>query len=445
MNSIEEKNEIKENDKNKENIKKIGEQESNKKKKLTKNKSKNKFKSKEKLINPQNNNENIIIINESNESKEIIQLKEEIRKNEKKLKRTNPQHFELINNLTKSEINYRVDNTFEIFNSICGYICLVYAYKLEDKYNSIATYDITDCKTLCVMKNAHKEDITNFRHYLDKANNRDLILSISAANNNVKMWDINNLEYLLTINNINMHGFTKSACILNFNNDLFVVTSNYSYSEVPEPIKLYNLEGYKIKEINYKNNQTYFIDIYHDKKSDIKYIITGNLGFVRTYDYSNDCKYHRYNDYDGEYEHYKVIIFEKEDIIKIIATGKNGEVLIWDFHSTELLKIIKVNEIDYDNLYGICLWNRELLFVGCGNSLKVVDLEKEKVVNTLIGHSHNVITIKTVFHPQYGECIVSQELYTGQMKLWMNKAYKLKRIIEELNEKLWLNTLPINN
>ena len=74
-----------------------------------------------------------------------------------------------------------------------------------------------------------------------------------------------------------MHGFTKSACILNFNNDLFVVTSNYSYSEVPEPIKLYNLEGYKIKEINYKNNQTYFIDIYHDKQFDIKLLVSGKL------------------------------------------------------------------------------------------------------------------------------------------------------------------------
>jgi WD40 repeat protein len=96
------------------------------------------------------------------------------------------------------------------------------------------------------LKNAHEEDITNLRHYLDKINNRDLILSISSSNNNVKMWDINNLEYLLTINNINRHGFTKSACILNFDNDLYIVTSNYSYSEVPEPIRLYNMEGYKI-------------------------------------------------------------------------------------------------------------------------------------------------------------------------------------------------------
>ena len=191
-----------------------------------------------------------------------------------------------------------------------------------------------------------------------------------------------------------------------------------------------------IKEINYKNNQTYFIDIYHDKKSDIKYIITGNLGFVRTYDYTNDCKYHRYNDDENEYEHYKVIIFDNSEIIKIIAAGKDGQVLIWDFHSTELLKKIKVNEFSYDNLYGICLWNKELLFVGCGNCLKVVDIENEKVVNSLIGHSNNILTIKTVIHPLYGECIISQELYSGQIKLWINKTNKMKYIIGELYEKL---------
>ena len=359
----------------------------------------------------------------------------------------NPQHFEFLTNLAQSEINFRVDNTFEIFNSIFGYICLVYAYKFENKYNSIATYNIIDCKTMCIIKNVHKEDITNFRHYLDKIHNRDLILSVSATDNNVKLWDINNLEYLLTINNINRQGFTKSACILNFNNELYIVTSNYSYSEVPEPIKLYNMEGYKIKEINYKNNQTYFIDIYHDKISDVKYIITGNFGFVRTYDYTNDCKYHRYNDdeEEGDYEHYNVIIFDKSDVLKIISVGKNGEVLIWDFHSTELLTKIKVNdECEYDNLYGICILNKDILFVGCANFLKVVDIENEEVVNTLFGHSYNIITIKTVVHPIYGECVISQELYTGQMKLWVNKTIKMKNIIDELNEKLENIQLSLN-
>ena len=405
------------------------EKESDKKSKIKKKKSKSKI-----ISNASNNNINIII---ENEPIEKIQLKEEIRKNEKNLKKLNPLHFEFISNLSKSEMNFRVDNTFEVFNSILGQMCLVYAFKLENKYNSIATYNIIDYKTMGVLRNAHREDITNFRHYLDKRNRRDLILSVSATDNNVRMWDINNLEFIITINNINRHGFTKSACILNFNNDLFIVTSNYSHSEVQEPIRLYNMDGYKIKEINYKNNQTYFIDIYHDKQFDIKYIITGNLGFVRTYNYTNDCKYHRYNDDDDEeYEHYKVIIYNKDNNTKIISTGKERQIIIWDFHSTELLNKIKVSDIPFDNLYGISLWNNNILIAGCGNTLHIIDIKNEEVVNILIGHSYNIMTIKTIIHPIYGECIVSQELYNGQIKLWANQINKMKSILNGLYRKL---------
>ena len=402
------------------------EKESDKKSKIKKKKSKSKI-----ISNASNN----III--ENEAIEKIQLMEEIRKNEKKLKKLNPLHFEFISNLSKSEMNFRVDNTFEVFNSILGHMCLVYAFKLENKYNSIATYNIIDYKTMGVLRNAHREDITNFRHYLDKRNRRDLILSVSATDNNVRMWDINNLEFIITINNINRHGFTKSACILNFNNDLFIVTSNYSHSEVQEPIRLYNMDGYKIKEINYKNNQTYFIDIYHDKQFDIKYIITGNLGFVRTYNYTNDCKYHRYNDDDDEeYEHYKVIIYNKDNNTKIISTGKERQIIIWDFHSTESLNKIKVSDVPFDNLYGISLWNNNILVAGCGNSLHIIDIKNEEVVNILIGHSYNIMTIKTIIHPIYGECIVSQELYNGQIKLWANQINKMKSILNGLYRKL---------
>ena len=405
------------------------EKESDKKSKIKKKKSKSKI-----ISNASNNNINIII---ENEPIEKIQLKEEIRKNEKNLKKLNPLHFEFISNLSKSEMNFRVDNTFEVFNSILGQMCLVYAFKLENKYNSIATYNIIDYKTMGVLRNAHREDITNFRHYLDKRNRRDLILSVSATDNNARMWDINNLEFIITINNINRHGFTKSACILNFNNDLFIVTSNYSHSEVQEPIRLYNMDGYKIKEINYKNNQTYFIDIYHDKQFDIKYIITGNLGFVRTYNYTNDCKYHRYNDDDDEeYEHYKVIIYNKDNNTKIISTGKERQIIIWDFHSTELLNKIKVSDITFDNLYGISLWNNNILVAGCGNTLHIIDIKNEEVVNILIGHSYNIMTIKTIIHPIYGECIVSQELYNGQIKLWANQINKMKSILNGLYRKL---------
>ena len=316
-----------------------------------------------------------------------------------------------------------------------GYPILVYAYKLEIKYNSIATYDIIDCKNICIIKNAHSENITNLRHFFDENKKRDLILSISGPNNNVKMWDINNFEYILTINNINRHGFVKSACILSNNNDLFIVTSNYSHSEVLEPIRLYNMEGYKVKEINYKNNRTYFIDTYHDKTLDIIYILTGNYGFIRSYDYTNDCKYNRYSDDNDEYEHYNIVIRETSEVIQLLVVGKK-DILIWNFHTKEMINKIKVSEVSYDNLYGICLWNKDFLIVGCGKSLKVIDIESEEVVNTLNGHDNNIITIKSVIHPFYGECIVTQDLYSGQIKLWANKINKMKYIISELYSKL---------
>ena len=110
-------NEKNENDKNQGNIEK--EKDSSKKSELKKKKSKSKILS----------NINIII---ENESIEKIKLREEIRKKEKKLKKLNPLHFEFISNLSKSEMNFRVDNTFEVFNSILGYMCLVYSFKLKD-------------------------------------------------------------------------------------------------------------------------------------------------------------------------------------------------------------------------------------------------------------------------------------------------------------------------
>jgi hypothetical protein len=43
-----------------------------------------------------------------------------------------------------------------------------------------------------------------------------------------------------------------------------------------------------------------------------------------------------------------------------------------------------------------------------------------------------------VIHPRYGECVISQELYTGQMKLWANQVNKINSIINSLYEKIKL-------
>ena len=397
---------------------------------------KKKYKSKSvKKLYPYKLNNNIINIKEENE---ISKIEKEIKDKEKKLKKLKIGDFEMMNNISKTNVNYRGDKTFIIFKSINDILYLIYSKKKEDKNNSIISYNLIDLKKVTEIKNAHIEEISNFRHYLDKYNKRDLILSISAKDNNLKVWEINNYQFLLNINNINRKGFLKSACFLNYKNQIFILTSNYSHSENSDPIKIYDLNGNKIKEINYRNNHTFFIDTYYDIDMDTNYIITGNFGYVKSYDYNNNKKYHKYRDnkQSDHYEHHSVIIYNNEDIIKMIETSENGEIRIWDFHSKELLNKIKVSDNNYDNLYGISLWNNDYIFIGCGNAIKLLDLNEEKVIGNLIGHNFNVITLKTIVHPKYGECLISQDLYDGNIKLWINKMFHIKYLIKELYEKL---------
>ena len=387
---------------------------------------------KSKSLFPYQNNNQII------EEDEKTKIEKEIKKYEKILNKLEFGEFEMIQNLTRSIVNYRADNTFIVFISKNNILCLIYSNKRGEKSNSIISYNIIDYRKICEIPNAHNEDISNFRHYFDKNNKRDLIISISAKDNNIRLWNINDVQLLISINNINRHGFLKSACFLNYNNQLFILSSNFSHSENSDPIKVYDIFGNKVNELNSNNNHIFFIDTYYDINLSKTYIITGHYGYVKSYDYNNNKKYHKYkeNKKIDNYEHYYVIINNNEDIIKLIETSQNNEIRIWGFHSKELLSKIQISEKEGDNSYGISLFNNEYLFVGFGNKIKFVDLENEEVINTLIDYNYNVITIKTINHPKYGPCLISQDLYDGQIKLWVNKINKYKYLIDELYKKL---------
>ena len=74
---------------------------------------------------------------------------------------------------------------------------------------------------MCEIKNAHNKVIANFRYHLDNKNKRDLIISISPEDNNIKLWNINNLECLLNLSNIYEEGLINSACFLeDYNNNI---------------------------------------------------------------------------------------------------------------------------------------------------------------------------------------------------------------------------------
>ena len=246
-------------------------------------------------------------------------------------------------------------NKFIVFYSINGILYLIYSHSY-----SIIIFNLLSEKKINEIKDAHACYISSFNHYLDKNNNRDLIISISADNNNLKLWNLNNLECLANIKKLNKSGFLNAACFLNQNNHIYILTSNLRISGNCEPIKVYDLNGYIIKDIKDSRNATLYMDSFYDKKFSKNFIITANVGFLNSFDFEENKKYKIYESNESD-KNYKFIIDNSEEIIKLIHSNSKGAIRIWDFHTGNLLKIIHTDEMA---LFGICLWNNKYLFVG---------------------------------------------------------------------------------
>jgi WD40 repeat protein len=245
----------------------------------------------------------------------------------------------------------------------------------------------------------------------------DLLLSISTMDNNIKLWNVKNFECFADIKNPNSDYWIFSTCFLSDNNETCIVTSNGNLG-VCEYIEVFDIHGNKIKEINESNDDTYFIDAYTDNKNGNNYIITGNNGFVKSFAYNKNRIYNIYDDNDNK-PHHSVIINNKDVFTKLIESSVDGNIRIWNFHSGELLNRIRAGN---NYLNGICLWNNDYLFVACNDKvIKLIDLKRGIVLKDLIAHSDRVSTVKKVFHPHYGECLISQGKYNDQIKIWTHK------------------------
>ena len=324
--------------------------------------------------------------------------------------KSNPINIRFLKDLINDSFNIFFQNEFIIFKSINNILYLIYS----NQDFSIISYDIINNKKVNEVKNAHNKMITCFRYYLDKINKRDLILSSSSKYNNIKIWNAYNLECIINIEEINDGGWLYSTCFLNDNNQIYIITSNANYIN-NELIKVFDLNGNKIKEIKDTNDLTFFIDTYYNHKLSNIFIITGNNHFVKSYNYNTNKLYHKYCEIEKNGEHYSIIINNKEELIE---TSTDGNVRIWNFHTGELLNKIKVCE---EGLFGICLWNNEYLFVACNiKEIKLINLNNGKIVKDLISHDDYVIIVMKINHPQYGECLISQD-GEGVIKLWINK------------------------
>ena len=330
--------------------------------------------------------------------------------NNNDLFKSNPNNIEYVSDLIdESYSDHTLDNSFCVFKSLNNIFYLIYS----NEHFSIISYDLNNNKIINTIFKAHEYYITNFRHFLDIINKRDLLLSISADDNNIKIWDIKNLELIFNIKEINKKGNLYSACIFNYKEELNIIATNSNFKA--EPIKIYDLKGKVIKTIKNNRDSIYFIDIYYNENKNKIYILIGSQGYVASYDYIQDEFYHIYREKNNNECHDSIIIYEK-DIIKLIESCKDGYIRIFNFDMGTMIKRIKVSHL---YLVSISLWNEEYLFVGCGDkSIKLVEINTGKIAKKLEGHKNSVVCVKKINLPNYGECLISQGYQINKIKMW---------------------------
>jgi hypothetical protein len=81
-------------------------------------------------------------------------------------------------------------------------------------------------------------------------------------------------------------------------------------------------------EINNSKDNVFFIDSYYDKNTNTNYIITGNYGYVKSYNYNQNKLYHKYCDANEE-GHFSFIINNIEDKTYVLDSGDDGKIRIW--------------------------------------------------------------------------------------------------------------------
>ena len=228
------------------------------------------------------------------------------------------------------------NNNFLAFKTVNNLYLLIY---IKQYQNSIISYDLIDNKKINEIKNAHEDDISQLKNFYDKIENRDLMISTSKEE--IKLWNIINMDCLYNFVNEKINAFIYTACFLTYNNNNYIVITHDFENTA---MKIYDFKGNVIKKIYY-SSQKLFIDSFQDKKVSKHFIIFASNKDVKSYDINKNELFHVYRDYSKLKFNYQiklvnVLINNEEEKTKLFFINSEKFVRIFDFYAGTFLNII---------------------------------------------------------------------------------------------------------
>ena len=179
------------------------------------------------------------------------------------------------------------------------------------------------------------------------------------------------------------------------------------------PLKVFDIKGSKVKEINNIKSDINYIDIYYDKNLKKNFIVLIDRT-LSSYDYTTNKLYKKYCDKKLDPYGDTVNINAGKKIVKIMVCDHNGYIKIFNFHTKELFFESRAGGS------GFCYWNDQYIFAyEKYDKFVLIDSISPVKKKFFEGHKNTIFKLVKFIHPKYGECLIT--VSERETKLWIIK------------------------
>ena len=312
------------------------------------------------------------------------------------------------NNIISNNLNITYMKSVAVYNIIKNNEIL-YEIAYPDNKNgyNIIIYNILLNNITNKINNAHYYNIHRIKHYYHSLNKNHLLLT-SSSDKSIKIWNIssNPISNILKINNCFDGDNWSPFCMLFNKGDYFILGGSRDKKK-----QIWNKNGNLIGPIE-KSNLNYGLFIETTYIENKPYVLLSGENHSECYDYNNNIiKTYKSNKYNKE--HRIINLFKKNEIIYLISGDLGGNVIIFDFISTNEISSISVGYW----IYSLCSLNEKYILVGCYNKeLKIIDFDNKSIVKNYSAHNNFIGGIEKIKIPEKGEYIITYN--NTDIKLW---------------------------
>ena len=299
----------------------------------------------------------------------------------------------------KSVAVYKIIRNDEIF----------YEIAFPDNKNgfNIIIYNLLTNKIINKIDNAHKNKIHKIKHYYYSLAKIHILLS-SSSDKSIKLWNISSNPFtnILNIENCFDGDNQSPFCLMFIKEDYFILGGSRKVKK-----NIWDKKGVLKSSIEKSNiNYGRFIETtYIDNKPYV--LLSGNYQSESYNFFDNDIK--TYKSKNKTKEHLIVNLFKKNNTIYLISGDNGGNIIIFDFLSTDEIYTTSIGGI----ILSLCSINEKFILIGnSNNELRVFDFDKKSIIKNYQGHNSPIIGIEKIKTCEKDEYIITYDY--DEIKMW---------------------------